>query len=103
MLIILWKSSGSRDQKCVKMAIFVNIWENRINTFQNLLLQTHNFILAPKQYFGDVLSNILLRIWKPCALNIQVPKLVMPVSTCETGPFLLSSGRVEHVRCDVFL
>ena len=30
---------------------------------------------------------ILLRIPKPCALNIQVPKLVIPVSTCEIGPF----------------
>ena len=29
-------------------------------------------------------------------------KSVIPLSTCETSPFLLSSGRDEYVRCDVF-
>ena len=28
MLIKLWKSCESRDQKCVKMADLVNFWEN---------------------------------------------------------------------------
>ena len=41
MLIILWKSCDSHDRKCVKMADLVNFWENRINSFRNLLLQTH--------------------------------------------------------------
>ena len=41
MLIILWKSCGSHDQKCVKMADLVNYWEHCINAFKNHLLQTH--------------------------------------------------------------
>ena len=35
------QSCRSRDQKCVKMADFVNFGENRINSFKNLFLQTH--------------------------------------------------------------
>ena len=41
ILIILWKSCRSCDKKCVKMADLVNFWENCINSFHNLLLQTH--------------------------------------------------------------
>ena len=35
------RSCRSHDRNCVKMADFVNFWENRINSFKNLLLQTH--------------------------------------------------------------
>ena len=37
----LLKSCRSHDQKCVKMANLVNFGENRINSFNNLLFQTH--------------------------------------------------------------
>ena len=45
-------------------------------------------------YFLFLFDKVLLRIWKPCALNIQVPKLVMPVSTCvvRTPSFCLARG-----------
>ena len=36
--------------------------------------------------------------------NIQMSQeSVIPLSTCETGPFLLSRGRIKGVRCDVLL
>ena len=37
----VWRSCRSRDRKCNKMADFVNFWENRINSFKNIPLQTH--------------------------------------------------------------
>ena len=37
----LLRSCWSHDQKCVKMADFVNFWESHVNSFKNLSLQTH--------------------------------------------------------------
>ena len=50
-----------------------------------------------------VYMYILLRIWKPFAFNIQVPKVSYPVKyMCSQVPFLLSHGRIKNVRCDFF-
>ena len=47
----LQKPCRSHDQKCVKMADFVNFGGNRVNSFKNLLLQIYQLkcyqILVP--------------------------------------------------------
>ena len=37
----LRRSCRSCYQKCFKMANFVNFWDNHVNSFKNLFLQTH--------------------------------------------------------------
>ena len=59
--------------------------------------------MVHRKFFLFVLY-ILLRIWKPFAFNIQMSqRSVIPLSTCETGPFFLSSGRIKAVSCEFIL
>ena len=37
----LWRPCWSHDHKCLKMADLVDVWENHVNSFKNLPLQTH--------------------------------------------------------------
>ena len=69
MLIILWKLWGSCDQKCVKMANWSSVWKNRINSFKNLLFQTHPSECY--QIWVTTLGQGLDTLWRSCQSYVR--------------------------------
>ena len=71
----LQRSCQSHDRKCVRMADFVNFWENRINSFKNLPLQTHQSECY--QIWVKTLGQDPVFLWFCCKLHFHLWIIIM--------------------------